>query len=225
MDLDLQVLSVAILWRPASMDDLCQGGGVDYLSLLPGGLAGFPSRRYIGIVDCLSLCVGGTVGRLRLHSGGSVGRLSLFCGGSVGRPSLFQLGIVRRLSLYIGGTVSRLRLHLGGSVGCLSSFHGGSVGRLSLLHVGIVGRPSLCHDGIVRGHWETLRCVLWPGVRRACRHISVRLYVLAVELHFGARPFAEQDAVAGLHVEGDDLPLFVAGALILGVLSTWEAAM
>jgi hypothetical protein len=49
-------------------------------------------------------------------------------------------------------------------------------------------------------------------VRRACRHISVRLYVLAVELHFDARPFAEQDAVAGLHVEGDDLPLFVAGA-------------
>src|SRR5271166_2036971 len=103
-----RVLSAAIL-GPASMGRLCQGGSVGRLSLLPGGLAGFPSRCYIGIV----------------------GRLSLF--------------------------------------------HGGSVGRLSLCHGGSVGRPSLCHGGSVSGHWN-LRCVLWPGVCRACRHISVRLY-------------------------------------------------
>src|SRR5688572_8563409 len=35
---------------------------------------------------------------------------------------------------------------------------------------------------------------------------------LAVELHLGARPFAEQDAVAGLHVERLDLAGLVAGA-------------
>src|SRR5450759_4938317 len=35
---------------------------------------------------------------------------------------------------------------------------------------------------------------------------------LAIELHFGAGPLAEQDAVAGLHVEGDDLARFVARA-------------
>src|SRR5271166_4448857 len=114
-----RVLSAAIL-GPASMGRLCQGGSVGRLSLLPGGLAGFPSRCYIGIVGRPSLCVSGTVGRLRLHSGGSAVRLSLF--------------------------------------------HGGSV-----------GRPSLCHGGSVSGHWN-LRCVLWPGVCRACRHISVRLY-------------------------------------------------
>src|SRR3954452_22731447 len=36
--------------------------------------------------------------------------------------------------------------------------------------------------------------------------------VLAVDTHLGARPLAEQDAVAGLHVEGDDLAGFVASA-------------
>src|SRR3569833_2407065 len=36
--------------------------------------------------------------------------------------------------------------------------------------------------------------------------------VLAVHLHFGARPLAEQDAVAGLHVERRDLALFVLRA-------------
>src|SRR3954469_5039014 len=36
--------------------------------------------------------------------------------------------------------------------------------------------------------------------------------VLAVDAHLGARPLAEQDAVAGLHVEGDDLAGFVASA-------------
>ena len=35
---------------------------------------------------------------------------------------------------------------------------------------------------------------------------------LAVELDLGARPLAEQDAVAGLHLERDDLALLVAGA-------------
>src|SRR5690606_5779316 len=36
--------------------------------------------------------------------------------------------------------------------------------------------------------------------------------VFAVELDFGARPFAEQDAVADLDVESDDLAAFVTGA-------------
>src|SRR3954463_15036420 len=36
--------------------------------------------------------------------------------------------------------------------------------------------------------------------------------VLAVDTHLGARPLAEQDAVAGLHVERDDLAGFVASA-------------
>src|SRR5688572_9182152 len=34
----------------------------------------------------------------------------------------------------------------------------------------------------------------------------------AVDLHFRARPFAEQDAVADLHIEGDALAVFIAGA-------------
>jgi hypothetical protein len=33
----------------------------------------------------------------------------------------------------------------------------------------------------------------------------------AIEFHLGARPLAEQDAIAGLHLEGDDLALLVAG--------------
>ena len=36
--------------------------------------------------------------------------------------------------------------------------------------------------------------------------------VLTVDLDFGAGPLAEQDAVAGLHIEGDELAAFVAGA-------------
>ena len=36
--------------------------------------------------------------------------------------------------------------------------------------------------------------------------------VFAIDLHLGARPFAEQDAIAGLHVEGMDLTAFIAGA-------------
>src|SRR5690606_29579984 len=36
--------------------------------------------------------------------------------------------------------------------------------------------------------------------------------VLAVELDLGAGPLAEQDAVADLDVEGDDLAVFVTGA-------------
>src|SRR5215210_7213500 len=36
--------------------------------------------------------------------------------------------------------------------------------------------------------------------------------VLAIDAHLGAGPLAEQDAVAGLHVEGDDLAALVAGA-------------
>ena len=36
--------------------------------------------------------------------------------------------------------------------------------------------------------------------------------ILAVDLHFAAGPLAEQDAVAGLDVEGDELALLVAGA-------------
>src|SRR6185437_15378441 len=34
----------------------------------------------------------------------------------------------------------------------------------------------------------------------------------AVDLHFGARPFAEQHAVAGLHVDRHELAVLVAGA-------------
>src|SRR3954463_10262558 len=36
--------------------------------------------------------------------------------------------------------------------------------------------------------------------------------VLAVDAHLGARPLAEQDPVAGLHVEGNDLAGFIASA-------------
>src|SRR6185437_14687822 len=36
--------------------------------------------------------------------------------------------------------------------------------------------------------------------------------LLAFELDFGSRPFAEQDAVAGLEVEGNELAAFVTGA-------------
>src|SRR5215204_6793257 len=36
--------------------------------------------------------------------------------------------------------------------------------------------------------------------------------ILAIDAHLGARPLAEQDAVAGLHVERDDLAALVAGA-------------
>src|ERR1700759_2616245 len=33
--------------------------------------------------------------------------------------------------------------------------------------------------------------------------------VLAVDLHFGPRPFAEQDTVTGLHIERDQLALLI----------------
>src|SRR6476661_794019 len=40
--------------------------------------------------------------------------------------------------------------------------------------------------------------------------------VFTVDLHFGARPFAEQDLVAGLDVERRDLALFGLGAAANG---------
>src|SRR3954454_6584966 len=36
--------------------------------------------------------------------------------------------------------------------------------------------------------------------------------ILAIDAHLGARPLAEEDAVAGLHLERDDLAALVAGA-------------
>ena len=36
--------------------------------------------------------------------------------------------------------------------------------------------------------------------------------VLTIDLHFRARPLAEQDAIASLHVESDDVALVVTGA-------------
>jgi hypothetical protein len=59
--------------------------------------------------------------------------------------------------------------------------------------------------GLFLGHWVALNDA----------H-DVRLLhdqeFLAVELYLGARPFTEQDAIARLHLEGDDLALLVAGS-------------
>src|SRR6478752_7088628 len=58
----------------------------------------------------------------------------------------------------------------------------------------------------------TLVSVVWSGDNPEDVAFLHDDQVFTVDLHFGARPFAEQDLVAGLDVQRRDLALFGLGA-------------